>query len=97
MAESIEVPHKTIEGRDFYEAMQTYRHTPLIPPQDVLVAYQNVIKVVNDKVQPLVSRAVELRENYLETANDTKSESEREYMLGLIAEIDAELEVFKNV
>jgi hypothetical protein len=92
--DELETPIKTIENRDFYELMQRYRHTPIVPVHGPALAYQDVINHVNDLVNPLVVRAVELRNWYVDVANRTNSDDERNNCKEQIAAIDAELEAW---
>lgn len=95
--DELETPIKTIETRAFYEAMQQYRHTPIVPVNGPALAYQDVIKHVDDLVNPLVARAVELRNWYAETASSTNSDSERNHCEEQIAAIEAELDAWATL
>lgn len=89
--DELETPIKTIENQAFYEVMQAYRHTPIVPVHGPALAYKEVIKHVDDLVNPLVARAVELRNWYVEIANSTNSDSERNNCKEQVAAIDAEI------
>jgi hypothetical protein len=42
----------TIETEEFYNLCQIYRHTPITDQLAVTVAYQELIKHINDKMRP---------------------------------------------
>lgn len=89
--ERINVPVVTVESRDFFDLMQSYRHAPIVPPQGPAEAYQEVIKHVDGLIQPLIERVVALRAQYAEIYNNSNSDDEKQNAKELVEGIDAEL------
>ena len=76
----------TIESRDFHEVMQQYRHMPLANQSATVSAYKNVIKLVDDKLKPMVEALTTSIEFYEFWATQTKSDDERENFVRLAKE-----------
>lgn len=55
------IEQNTIESREFYELMQSYRHCPLFPMTGPSQAYQAVIEFANAYAERCVQEALAAR------------------------------------
>ena len=46
-----------LEGKEFYNLMQTYRHTPVVDQDTVLAAYEAIKRFIREGVKQAEDRA----------------------------------------